>query len=127
MRGCGEMPAGARSASRPVRASGARGRGAADGLARARIVQIQRARILAATFDVVCERGGGGVSVADIGERPGVSRRTFYESFSDREDCFLAAFEDALATAREAVLPAYRAEGKWHERIRAGLVALLRF
>ena len=88
-------------------------------------MEIQRARILAATFDVVCERGVANVSVADIVERSGVSRRTFYKAFSDREDCFLAAFDVALATVRETVLPAYLAESKWQERIRAGLVALL--
>lgn len=121
------MTSGALSPSRPVRARGARGRAAANGLAHARIAEIQRARILAGTFDVVCERGAGGVSVADIVERSGVSRRTFYESFSDRDDCFLAAFEAALATVRGVVLPAYLAESKWHERVRAGLVALLCF
>jgi AcrR family transcriptional regulator len=124
------MAAGARSQSRPVRARGARsarGRVAANGSAHARIVEIQRARILAATVDVVCERGAGSVSVTDIVEHSGVSRRTFYEAFSDRDDCFLAAFEEALAAAHEAVMPAYLAESKWHERIRAGLVALLCF
>ena len=124
------MAAGARSPSRPVRARGeraARGRVLANGLAHARIVEIQRARILAATVDIVCERGAASVSVTDIVGRSGVSRRTFYESFSDRDDCFLAAFEEALATVREVVVPAYLAESRWQERIRAGLVALLSF
>jgi AcrR family transcriptional regulator len=93
----------------------------------AHIAQIQRARILTAMFDVVAERGASNVSVAHVVERSGVSRRTFYEAFSDREDCFLAAFDDALAFASQRVLPAYAAERKWCERIRAGLVALLGF
>jgi AcrR family transcriptional regulator len=125
------MAARTRPASPAIRARRARGGGrrpaAVNGSAHAQIVEIQRARILAATFDVVCERGIACVSVADIVERSGVSRRTFYEVFSDRDDCFLAAFEAALESARAAALPAYLAEGKWHERIRAGLVALLSF
>lgn len=100
---------------------------AENGLGHAQIVQIQRARILAAMFDVVAERGVGSVSVADVVERSGVSRRTFYEVFKDREDCFLAAFENALAFASRHVLPAYHAERRWRERIRAGLVAFLEF
>ena len=122
------MAAGAHSRSRPVRARGSRGRVAVapNGSAHARIVEIQRVRILAAMVDIVCERGAGGVSVTDIVERSGVSRRTFYEAFSDRDDCFLGACEAALETVRVAVLSAYRTESKWHERIRAGLVALLR-
>jgi AcrR family transcriptional regulator len=91
------------------------------------IAQIQRARILTAMFEVATERGAANVSVAHVVERSGVSRRTFYETFVDRDDCFLAAFEDALAFASQRVLPAYEAHDKWHERIRAGLSALLAF
>lgn len=97
------------------------------GLGHTHIAQIQRARILAAMFDVTAERGAGSVSVAHVVERSGVSRRTFYETFADREDCFLAAFDDALAFASQRVLPAYASESKWRERIRASLVALLSF
>ncbi|MGH2880062.1 MAG: TetR family transcriptional regulator [Solirubrobacteraceae bacterium] len=88
---------------------------------------IQRARILAAMFDVACERGVAEVTVAHVVSRSGVSRRTFYEAFGDREQCFLAALEQAVSHAAERVLPAYRAESSWRERIRAGLVALLCF
>ena len=31
---------------------------------------------------------------------------TFYELFTDREDCFLAVFDIAVARAAESVLPA---------------------
>ena len=92
-----------------------------------RLGELQRARILSATFDVACELGVQNMSVAHVVDRSGVSRRTFYEHFSDREDCYLAAFEQALARASERVLFAYRSEGSWRERIRAGLVGLLSF
>jgi AcrR family transcriptional regulator/DNA-binding MarR family transcriptional regulator len=91
------------------------------------LARIQRARILAAMFDVACERGVAEVTVAHVVARSGVSRRTFYEAFGDCEDCFLAALEQAVSHAAECVLPAYRAESSWRERIRAGLVALLCF
>jgi AcrR family transcriptional regulator len=91
------------------------------------IAQIQRARILAAMVSVAGERGAAHTSVADITARCGVSRRTFYELFSDRDDCFLAAFEDALSLATARVLPAVRAERAWLEQLRAGIVALMAF
>jgi AcrR family transcriptional regulator len=69
----------------------------------------------------------GQVTVAHIVARSGVSRRTFYELFADREECFLAALDQAIAHATEMVLPAYEIHGSWRERIRAGLGALLRF
>jgi AcrR family transcriptional regulator len=96
-------------------------------LGQAQLVQIQRARILAAMVDVTCERGAANVSVAEVTSRCGVSRRTFYELFSDREDCFAAAFEDALALAAARVLPAYEAERRWVERLRAGITAFMCF
>ncbi len=94
---------------------------------RSRISEIQRQRILAAMADVAAERGAGAVTVAHIVARSSVSRRTFYELFSDREECLLAALDRAIAEATAAVLPAYEAPGRWRERVRAGLTAILRF
>jgi AcrR family transcriptional regulator len=87
--------------------------------------EIQRARIVAAMGELVRERGPGAVTVAHVVARSGVSRRTFYELFADREDCFLIAFDIAIAQARETVVAAYEAPGKWRERVRAGLEATL--
>jgi AcrR family transcriptional regulator len=94
---------------------------------RSQVADIQRRRILAAMFEVARERGAGSVTVAHVVERSGVSRRTFYEIFEDRQDCFLAAFEEAVFYASERVLAAYRSEGGWRERIKAALLALLCF
>jgi AcrR family transcriptional regulator/DNA-binding MarR family transcriptional regulator len=91
------------------------------------VSEIQRARILAAMVDVVCVGGAGEASVGRVVSRAGMSRRTFYELFDGREDCFLAAFDDAVARAAASVLPAYEGKGSWRERIRAGLLALLCF
>jgi AcrR family transcriptional regulator len=120
------MP-GTRRPPQSLRAASARARREGNGFGHAQVAQIQRARILAAMFDVATELGAASVSVADVVERSGVSRRTFYETFADREDCFLAAFEDALAFASQRVLPAYQAEKKWRERIRAAVIAFLFF
>ncbi len=92
-----------------------------------RVGEIQRARIVGAMGELVRERGPGAVTVARVVARSGVSRRTFYELFQDREDCFLGAFDAAIARAAESVAPAYRAPGPWRERVRAGLQATLCF
>src|SRR5487761_588252 len=91
------------------------------------MLEIQRARILSAMVGVACEQGLAGATVAQVVARAGVSRRTFYELFDDREDCFLAALDEGVARIAERVLPAYEQPGKWRERIRAGLVELLSF
>jgi AcrR family transcriptional regulator len=116
-----------RRARGSARAGDARTPHAYNGAVRAQLADLQRARLLSAMFDVATERGAANVTVAHVTERSGVSRRTFYEVFEDREDCFLAAFEQALEFASERVLPAYESQEKWRERIRAALSALLMF
>jgi AcrR family transcriptional regulator len=91
------------------------------------ILEIQRARILGAMVEVSAERGSANVSVANVVERAGVSRRTFYELFEDREECFLAAFDDVMARASRYVLDAYDPDAKWVERVRTALIAALQF
>jgi AcrR family transcriptional regulator/DNA-binding MarR family transcriptional regulator len=76
-------------------------------------------------MEVVAEQGFVGMSVARVTSRAGVSRRTFYDLFKDRDDCFLMVFEDAVATASRIVSEAARAELVWREQVRAGLGALL--
>jgi AcrR family transcriptional regulator len=83
--------------------------------------------MLAAMSEVCSELGAANVTVAHVVARSGVSRRTFYEQFSDIEDCFVATLEDALQCARRYVLPAYESDGRWRERIRAALIGLLSF
>lgn len=81
-------------------------------------------------LEVCAERGVGQVTVSDVVGRAGVSRRTFYELFSDCEDCLLAAFDQAVATVSERVLHAYRScspRARWHERNRVALEGLLAF
>lgn len=94
---------------------------------RGHVTDIQRARMLAAMTELCAERGAHNVTVAHVVERSGVSRRTFYEQFTDRDDCMLAALDEALACAGRRVLPCYEAAGRWRERIRASLIALLSF
>jgi AcrR family transcriptional regulator len=109
--------------------AGARSRrpGSESALASTRVAEIQRQRLLAAMAIVAGERGAANASVAHVVSRAGVSRRTFYELFEDREACFLAAFDQAVAHAAETVLPAYEGHARWRERVRAGLAALLQF
>jgi AcrR family transcriptional regulator len=92
-----------------------------------RVAEIQRQRIIAAVTGVAGERGAANVTVAHIVARAGVSRRTFYELFVDREACLLAALDEALAAASAVVLPAYASGVGWRGRVRGGLGALLRF
>ena len=81
----------------------------------------QRTRMLDAAFAIVAERGYRGMAVRAVSERAGMSSKTFYDLFEDREDCFLAAFDHGVERLREVARPAYEAEGDWAAGIRAGL------
>lgn len=94
---------------------------------RERVIEIQRARILAAMVQECAARGAGNVTVAHVVARAGVSRRTFYELFTDREDCFLGAFDDGIARASRYVLDAYDPGARWVPRVRSALSSLLSF
>jgi AcrR family transcriptional regulator len=91
------------------------------------VAEVQRARILSSAAAVVSEHGYGQMSVARVTARARVSRRTFYDVFADREDCFMALFEDAVVRVTERVAAVYEGEGSWRERVRAGLGELLVF
>ena len=119
-----------RSKAPPVRqaASDVRRHGVAPGdPGRERVNEIQRSRILAAMVEECAARGASNVTVAHIVARAGVSRRTFYELFDDREDCFIGAFEDGVARAARYVLDGYDAEARWVDRVRMALTGLLVF
>ena len=81
------------------------------GLPRDDVVRSQRSRLVRALAETMAERGYARTSVADILRAARVSRETFYELFSSKEDCFMSAFEDAYAAIGEAVAPGSRGGG----------------
>ena len=119
------------------------------------VVEMQRRRLLLAFGEVVADGGLEAGIVGRVCEQAGVSRRTFYELFSDREECLLAAFDQAVGRIGEKMAVAYAGEGRaqegqstrtarrargthatraargtpraggWRERIRAALLVLL--
>ena len=102
-------------------------RSGANGLARARMSELQRGRMVAAAVEVVDEVGYARMTVAQVIGRAKVSRNAFYDVFADCQDCFLAAFEQALSRARLRATEAYEGEVGWREGMRAALASLLSF
>ena len=89
------------------------------------VSELQRGRLLDATFAVVGEEGYRGMAVRKVTERAGVSSKTFYDLFSDREDCFLAAFDHGVEELLARARPVYEGERDWTARVRGGLGVLL--
>src|SRR5579864_4531053 len=78
-----------------------------------------------AMADAVIDREACSVTVADVVARAGISRRTFYEYFEDREECFQLTFEWGVRRARAVMAEAYARESRWLDGIRTALAALL--
>jgi AcrR family transcriptional regulator len=121
----GPRSRGAKGISETVNGAGSNNGAAYVG--REHVSEIQRARLVAAMTEVAAEVGLANASVAQVIARAGVSRRTFYELYDDREECFLDALDAAIAQVSERVVSAYASGASWRDRIGGGLIALLIF
>src|SRR5919197_4804648 len=61
------------------------------------VLASQRGRLLEAMAQAVAQHGYGATTVAHVVALAGVSRKTFYEHFRDKEDCFLALYDTGIA------------------------------
>lgn len=117
-------PMGARGAVTPARpAQLPSGR---HGLPRRFVTRNQRERILDAVTRVVAREGYSHATVGDVVREARLSRRTFYQHFEDKEACFLAAYDAALARVAEVVREACRGPDDWVGRVEAALDAFVR-
>ncbi len=94
-------------------------------LSREFIAQHQRARIIAALAEETAAKGYRAVTVADIVRQAGIARNTFYDNFSSKESCFLAAQEYGAEEALRRVVAAAAEVDTWQARVQAGLAAFL--
>jgi AcrR family transcriptional regulator len=97
------------------------------GLLRSFVADNQRERILAAVAQAAAELGYAEMSVETIIARAGVSRRTFYEHFRNKEDAFLAAYDAAVHQQARCIRRAYFRQTTVRERLRAGIRADMQF
>ena len=88
----------------------------------------QRERMIDAMAGVVAKKGYLATTVGDVVAGAGVSRKTFYEHFADKEDCFLAAFDTGVHTLLDAIVSAEPAHpgrlARMQARVRANLETL---
>lgn len=91
------------------------------------MTESQRTRIHQAMIGVVSERGYPETRVVDVIGVAGVSRKTFYELFESKEDCFLAAYDVLLDNLFGETVDAFESQPgtAWAERVAAALGALL--
>jgi AcrR family transcriptional regulator len=84
------------------------------------VARVQRDRLFRALATVSAEQGYAGTTVAHVLQRAKISRRTFYSLFSDKEDCFLWAYREAMEDAFEEVMEGCVQTDGAIDRIRRG-------
>ncbi|MEA2418789.1 MAG: hypothetical protein QOE60_995 [Thermoleophilaceae bacterium] len=73
----------------------------------------------------VAEHSYGATTIAHVVSQAGVSRKTFYEHFRDKEHCFLAMYDTGIAFVLSHVAEVVAAQGNAHDRLTSGLRTFL--
>jgi len=91
------------------------------------VIRNQRNRLHGAMVEAVAANGYDGASIRQVVELAGVSRRSFYELFANKQECFLATVDLIAARGIKRTRRAYRAsQGDLEDRMRAALWQLAR-
>jgi AcrR family transcriptional regulator len=81
----------------------------------------QRSLLLAAMTEAAAAKGYKACRVEDVLERSGLSRSSFYLHFTDKAECFMAAFEVAVGGLLTAASEAAESAAEPESRIWAGV------
>lgn len=84
-------------------------------------------RILQGMLIAVGTHGYERTTVQDAIAEAGVYRQAFYDSFSDKEDCYLQALDAGSAWVELAMRDASLGQTSWRGQLRGALAGLLRF
>lgn len=95
------------------------------GLPREFVAQNQRERLLAAIADSLDEHGYDRTTVSRISSTAQVSKSDFYRHFASKDECFLAAYDDAVEGLRGDIVTACSGQSQWADGVCAGLAAAL--
>ncbi len=81
----------------------------------------QRERLFKAMIEAVNEQGFLATTIADLVARAGISRRSFYEHFQNKEECLLAAYDAIVERLRRRLIEATEATDGWPMQLEAFL------
>jgi AcrR family transcriptional regulator len=81
--------------------------------------EASRVRILGGLGASIAERGYAATTIADIVRHARVSKRTFYEQFSDKEACFLDLYSQTSDELLALIAAAASGDAPWEQRLEA--------
>ncbi len=89
------------------------------------VARHQRGRLEGAMVDSVARHGYEGTTLRELVSVAGVSKSTFYEHFSCKQECFLDTYDDIVDEIARRIDRAYKARDSLHDRLIAGLATLM--
>jgi AcrR family transcriptional regulator len=93
-------------------------------LPREQVAADQRERLYEATIRSVDERGFVATTISDLVANAGVSRRSFYEHFQNKEECLIATYDALVERLTARIVEAYDPEEEWTGQIESIVRAL---
>ncbi len=88
-------------------------------LPRDEVAAHQRERLFTAMIEAVNDRGFVATTISDLVTRAGVSRRSFYEHFENKEECLLATYDSLIEALIARIAKDFPAEAPWQAQIEA--------
>jgi AcrR family transcriptional regulator len=95
----------------------------AHGLDPEEVRRDQRERLQTALIELIAERGFQAVRILDLTKLARVSRPTFYSLYADKEELFLAAYDEIAQRTATTIMEAYDTQGSPGERLRTAMRA----
>src|SRR5690348_13111151 len=91
------------------------------------VARNQRERLISGLTQTLYEVGYQRTTVSLTGQCAAVSKSDFYKHFESKDDCFFAAYEEAVERVRTRVRDACASstDRSWAMRVREGIVALV--
>ena len=83
----------------------------------------QRERLQTALIELIAQRGYQAVRILDLTKLARVSRPTFYSLYADKEELFLAAYDEIAKRTASTIMAAYKTQGSPGERLRRAMRA----
>ncbi|HEX3432603.1 MAG TPA: TetR/AcrR family transcriptional regulator [Solirubrobacteraceae bacterium] len=95
----------------------------AHGLTREEVERDQRERLRSAMVELIAQRGYPAVRILDLTQLAHVSRPTFYNLYSEKEELLLSAYEDIAGRTTQKVAEAFAQGDTDEDSLRRGLEA----
>ena len=101
--------------------------GGPHGMPPERVRRVQRDRMLKAMTEVVARDGYAETTVRKLLAQAGLSRRTYYDLWEDKEDCYLDAYGEIAAQLTAHAAAGFEQGGSPRERVRLAVEAIAAF